>query len=453
LPVVLLLGVALFSDLEKVFLFVVLGTPLSVNMEQLDLGGIGVALPTEPLMVAMTLLFLLRVSIERGLLHAQVLRHPITLVILAQLVWAAACVLPSEMPMVSLKAVLARTWFVCSMFFLATLFFQRDDRRYHFLWCYMLGLAAVVVYTLVHHAQYAFAHDPAHWVMSPFFKDHTSYGALIAFYLPVLVAFAFMQRSSLTVRLGVWLLLALFCAGLVFSYTRAAWVSLATALAALVVLRGRVPLWAIVSFACMGVGLYAVNQDQITIALERNRDESSDNLAEHVGSISNISSDASNLERINRWKCALRMFQERPVFGWGPGTYMFQYAPFQSAEDRTIISTNFGRLGNAHSEFLGPLAEQGVLGALLMVWLVFTVAHTVWKLQPKLSGSRRSLLLGVFCGLVTYYTHGVLNNFLDLDKAAVPFWGFTAIIVMLDLEQRGVLAKAHGQKGNIVQEC
>ena len=34
---------------------------------------------------------------------------------------------------------------------------------------------------------------------------------------------------------------------------------------------------------------------------------------------------------------------------------------------------------------------------------------------------------------MTYYIHGFLNNFLDTDKAAVPFWGFVAIIVALDV--------------------
>ena len=35
--------------------------------------------------------------------------------------------------------------------------------------------------------------------------------------------------------------------------------------------------------------------------------------------------------------------------------------------------------------------------------------------------------------LLTYYIHGVFNNFLDTDKLSVPFWGFTAVIVALDV--------------------
>ena len=71
------------------------------------------------------------------------------------------------------------------------------------------------------------------------------------------------------------------------------------------------------------------------------------------------------------------MWKERPVFGWGPGTYMFQYAPFQAAEDRTIISTNFGVQGNAHSEYFGPLSEQGVLGMLLMLALGLLLRNSI----------------------------------------------------------------------------
>ena len=66
------------------------------------------------------------------------------------------------------------------------------------------------------------------------------------------------------------------------------------------------------------------------------------------------------------------MFKERPVLGWGPGTYMFQYAQFQMARDKTIISTNFAEGGNAHSEYIGPLAEQGFMGFLAFLGIVAT---------------------------------------------------------------------------------
>jgi len=91
--------------------------------------------------------------------------------------------------------------------------------------------------------------------------------------------------------------------------------------------------------------------------------------------------------------------------------------------------------GNAHSEYLGPLAEQGLPGILLMFLLVLVTAVRVMRLHARMpNGADKQLLAALFLGLITYYLHGVLNNFLDLDKASVPFWAFTAMIVLLDLK-------------------
>ncbi|MBL7964574.1 MAG: O-antigen ligase family protein [Flavobacteriales bacterium] len=435
LPMALIMVWAMVGSVDRLLLFIVFATPLSINLEEMELGGIGVAVPTEPLMVALTLLYLVKVALERGVVRDSVLRHPVTAVLIAQLVWMAACIVPSSMPLVSAKYLAARLWFVCTMYFMATRLFEEPRNMHRFFWAYVAGMAIVVVYTVTRHAGFHFAHDPAHWVMEPFFKDHTSYGACLAFFLPFTLTAMGVRSYTRTQRLLAVLLFLILLTGLVFSYTRAAWLSLAGALGLFLAMKMRLPAWTLgVVLLVGGVG-YWVNKDRITIALERNRKESSDDFAEHVQSISNISTDASNLERINRWNSALRMFAERPVFGWGPGTYMFQYAPFQASEDRTIISTNFGRQGNAHSEYLGPLAEQGIPGIALMVVLVVVTSVRAMRLHERLpAGGEKRLVAAAFLGLVTYYLHGSLNNFLDLDKASVPFWGFTAMIVVLDVK-------------------
>ena len=435
LPPALLIGWAMVTHVDRVLLFIVFATPLSLNMEQLELGGIGVALPTEPLMVCIMLLFLLKAGLERDVLDPRVWRHPVTIVIIVQLVWMAFCIIPSSMPLVSVKYIAARLWFVCTMYFMATRLFTDPRNMHRFAWLYMAGLTIVISYTLIRHAGFHFEHDPAHWVMEPFFKDHTSYGAIIAFFLPFAVTAITLPGSS-PIRRGVAVtFLIILLLGMVFSYTRAAWVGVVAALGVMLVMRLRVPGWIVLGVALLAGGVYLVNRDQITIALERNRQESSDDLAKHVSSIGNISSDASNLERINRWNSALRMFQDRPWTGWGPGTYMFQYAPFQAAADRTIISTNFATGGNAHSEFLGPLAEQGLPGMLIVIALIAVTMWTAVRLWLRMpAGLDKQMVGAALFGLTTYYVHGTLNNFLDLDKASVPFWGFTAMLVVMDLK-------------------
>jgi O-antigen ligase len=128
------------------------------------------------------------------------------------------------------------------------------------------------------------------------------------------------------------------------------------------------------------------------------------------------------------------MFKQRPFVGWGPGTYQFEYAPFQLSRNKTIISTNFGTGGNAHSEYLGLMAEAGipaVIGFLLI--LVFILIKGFRLIQHGgIERAERNMVIACVVGLVTYIFHGFLNNFLDTDKIAAVYWGFMAIIVAID---------------------
>jgi len=223
------------------------------------------------------------------------------------------------------------------------------------------------------------------------------------------------------------------------SYARAAWVSIIAAFGVWVILRLKVRFKPLFITFLVVLSLVLVFDNQILMYLERNDTESSANLSEHVSSISNISSDASNLERINRWSCAIRMFEDKPVFGWGPGTYMFNYAPYQLTADRTIISTNSADGGNAHSEYLGPMAESGFMGLITFLILIASVVYTAIHAYTRAEDKRlKTIVMSALLGLITYYIHGILNNFLDTDKLSVPFWGFTAIIVAIDIYTRNV---------------
>ena len=128
------------------------------------------------------------------------------------------------------------------------------------------------------------------------------------------------------------------------------------------------------------------------------------------------------------------MFNERPFFGWGPGTYQFLYAPFQRSKEKTIISTNAGDLGNAHSEYLGPMAEQGVFGMVTIVLVLIIGIYTGLKVHKNAKDEQvKMMALLAVLSLITYFMHGFLNNFLDSDKASVPVWGLFSIILALDI--------------------
>jgi O-antigen ligase len=221
---------------------------------------------------------------------------------------------------------------------------------------------------------------------------------------------------------------------LVLSYCRAAWLSLAFAAGVLFIVLFRIKFkWILFVSVILGIIFYLFSF-QILDRLEKNRQGPSANFVEHLRSISNISTDNSNLERINRWQSALRMFEDRPLFGYGPGTYQFEYAPYQRAKEKTLISTNAGDKGNAHSEYIGPLAEQGFPGMALVFFLVGTFIIVAMRTYRRSADPEvRMLSLSLMLALLTYFMHGTMNNFLDTDKASVPVWGFMAAIVALDI--------------------
>ncbi len=432
MPLVLIVVLVSFTSLDKLLLFVVFFTPLSINLEQLQF-GLGLALPTEPLMFGAMLIFFIRLFFEKDF-DAKILKHPVSIAIIINLSWLLFTVITSELPLVSFKHFVARLWFVVCFYFIGTIMFRNKKNIPLFFWLYIIPLSVVVIYTLFQHSLRGFGEKPAHWVMQPFFKDHTSYGAILAMVFPFLPS-SFLSRELTPVKkIFIALLFVIIAIGLVFSYTRAAWLSLLLALGVFLIYYFRVRLQTLVLGFALLLTLFLYFQNDLIMYLEKNKQDSSTDLAEHAQSVTNIASDASNLERINRWNCALRMFFERPFFGWGPGTYQFLYSPYQHSNELTIISTKFGDRGNAHSEYLGPLAETGVLGALSFLGIIICVFYSASKLYFKLKKREEKIfVLSAILGFTTYVVHGILNNFLDTDKASVPFWGFIAIIVAVDV--------------------
>lgn len=433
LPLILLIVWAAFMRLDWLMMFIVACVPLSLNLEQLELGGVGFYLPTEPLLFGVLLLFIFKIFSGKSI-DQRIFRHPVSFVLYFYLGWMAFTSITSEMPFVSFKFLLVKLWFITGFYFVMAHILSKPGNIRKFLLFYLFPLFAVIIYTVVRHASYGFEKDPGHWVMEPFYKDHTSYGAVLAMYFPPLLAMLLRRKMNTLLRVFLALGTVIISIGIVLSYTRAAWVSLAAAAVLLAFMSIRVRLRTLITAFLSLAAFVWFAQDELLITLERNKQDSSDNLTEHVESISNVSSDASNLERLNRWNCAVAMFEERPILGWGPGTYQFVYAPFQRSQDKTIISTNNADGGNAHSEYLGPLSEQGLFGMLAVILLVLVVSDLAFRVAYRARNTDvKWLAISVYLGLFTYFVHGVLNNYLDTDKASAPFWGFIAILVAIDL--------------------
>ncbi|MBE9518479.1 MAG: O-antigen ligase family protein [Bacteroidetes bacterium] len=439
LPVVLLFLALAIVAADKYLLVIVFFVPVSVPLSRLVEGlSIDMYLPTEPLLAGLLLLYMLK-YLMADRIDLKVLRHPVTLAIYFHLGWLFITCLTSTDLMVSFKMLISRLWFIVGFYLLATQLFRQEKRMHTYVWLIVISFTGVIIYAIFNHMQYGLDNQVmAHRVASPFYKDHTSYGASLGFLLPVLAGlFLLIKRENINSRFLMVLLILLYVFATVVSYTRATWLSILASIGFWAILKLKIRFEIVLVGAAILVGLFFSVRTEMMIQLEQNRVESSGEFSDHVQSISNITTDQSNLERLNRWSCALRMWQDKPFFGFGPGTYQFEYGRYQRSYEKTRISTDFGTMGTAHSEYFGPLAETGVFGLLSILLVIGTTLYT--GIRVYLTSKKRSIRifsLAVLVGLVSYYLHGLLNNFLDTDKISVLFWGFTAMLVAMDIYHR-----------------
>lgn len=271
----------------------------------------------------------------------------------------------------------------------------------------LYGVCRVALEGLSHHVAYG--------VGRPFFTEHGAYAAYLAMILPLAVLLTLARRGSARFFYGgASLLMAL---GVLFSLTRAAWVSLA------IVIPPTVGLWlwrqrslkpvawiagltalAFVTLAAAGAG-GLISRHAATVATE---------------------SDPSNLERLNRWVAAIEMARDRPWLGVGFGAYEETYSQYRR---KTIVTELAYQRMSPHSEPMRQLSETGVLGFLAACWFVGTAFLVGWRSFTRSTEPGAGLLsLALVAALGTYVVHSVFRTYIDLEKIHVPFWATLGLL-------------------------
>lgn len=436
LPFISVAAILLYLLIFKIDILIYLMafvTPFSIIFKYENV-NLGLSVPSEIIMISLSLLFLFRIIYDIRY-DIKVLKHPVTIAVLIYLLWLLVTSITSTLPIVSFKFLLSKLWFIISGYFVVILLIKKDIKKaVSYINCYAVALAIVVIIVTIKHGLRGFPVHGMHWIMSPFYNDHTAYGAVLAFFLCFMIGFFFLPDNGKKQKIFYATISCILTVGLYLSFSRAAWLSFIGVLCIWAMVKLRIKFsWFVMFFSLLFFVFFSFSDD-ILYKMGKNTQDSSGNFVEHVRSIGNIKTDASNVERLNRWVAAFGMIEEKPVTGWGPGTYQFQYAPFQKGKYKTIISTNFGNLGNAHSEYIGPCAETGFVGLLTVFAMMILIIYTGLKTHIKSKDPTVKIIsMAATLALISYYLHGILNNFLDTDKLSLPFWAAFSIIVTLNL--------------------
>lgn len=430
LPALLLWGLFCWYQPRQAFYGLLLVLPLS---QYWHLGGSKLSIPGELGLAVLGLTGLVQWS--TGLLRPLPRwRHPISLLVGGYLFWLVLSGLFSTMPLVTLKYLVLQMGYMAVFYFLLTAWLRQPR---HWQWLpllYTLPVLLLVAYTTWRHAGFGFVPQVNSYVPTPFFNDHTIYGAVLALLLPFWLTRLLQPRKN---RLFPhWVLLGIIgvlLTGIFLSYSRAVWISTGVMLFLGLFIALRLKVRYLLLGAAIVGGLFYQYRMPLLARLHQVRSERGAGVAENLVSAANISSSVSNLERLNRWQAALNMFAEKPLLGFGPGTYPMQYGTFQDPDMLTRLSTFMGDAGGVHSEYLKPLTEAGWPALLLFGAILVLSFWRGLRLCYRAPDANTRLLAAAFVlGLAGYWTHGFFNFFLDTAKTALLHWGFIAGIVALE---------------------
>lgn len=442
-PLLLLIGSSVVRRFEAFMMVLVFFIPVSVSIKNMGY-GYGASLPVEGF-VAIAALVLGFNFLRDTRIDARLWRHPVSLAILLQLLWIVMTTLTSTSHEVSIKFLVSRLSYLL-VFYLGFMLLFRDWRKIlRFNWMYMLGLMPVTIYAIYRLSGWGFARKHSPEMPKPFFDDHTVFGACIAMLLPLAFLLYWHRREllvELRSRAWIWVVLPVMSLGLALSFSRAAWLTIVVAAGFSLVMRWRVPFAALALLVCLGAGAAYLNREALVARMESNEADSEEGVFEAAQSAANLATDESNQERVNRWASAWRMYEARPWMGFGPATYERNYAAYQYTTQMTRISTRNGDRGDAHSEYLTALSEQGLPGLLIHLFLLGVIFATGMRVSYRAQDLRiRILAQGILLGFLTYLIHGGVNSFLDIDKAASLVWAMAAMLVAMDLWHLGPMIK------------
>lgn len=447
IPFAILTILFFLTNLKAGFYVTAICIPFSINMHITQL-HITMNIPSEPLLMLLTIILIYRFTSSSTL--KTFISHPLSILIFLYCLLLLISCYFSVKPLVSLRIAAQVLLYIVPSYF-GILYISKEDPflPLKLLLTSLFSFSVVSLISNIKHFSYGFSRASSMGISSPFYYDHTIYATMSAFMITLAFGLAswHLRKKHLTFYLYALTFITCFIS-MLSSYSRASMISICIAFVLYFIIRFKIRWYTItLGIVIMGSVLLFFS-DSIFMKVKRNQADSKKvktTVEEQFKSITNVSSDLSNLERLNRWNSAIRMIKEKPLSGFGYGMYQFEYFPYQKPNEMTFISVRNpkakyvpGTGGSAHSEYLLTSSENGVLTGLVYIIILGTGIYLVAKNARKITPSNYSYyaLLAVGMSLTTYIVHSFFNNFLDTAKICFIFYGLLAAIVRIDIYLR-----------------
>lgn len=428
IPSASVFALILLTNFKIIFYLLMFCLPLSVEIE---LGSLGTDLPSEPLMVILMAVYLLYVLLYPKELQHKFFTHPIILLLLAHYLWIFFTALHGADMLKSIKFFLAKTWYIVTFLLLTPLIINSRKSFLIFFWCMFIPLVFTAIQANIRLYLLAFDFEFVNDCVTPFFRNHVSYGAMLTSFLPfVFVAAAFYKKRPF-IKTILWFSIAFIVLSIYLSYTRMCYIALAVAAVSYFIIKWRLMRWTLPA-ALIAVGLllgyYIHNNNYLRLSPDFEKTITHDNFEDLIEATFS-GEDASSMERLYRWVAAFYMFDDSKWLGHGPGNFYPIYKKYTVTEFTTYLSDNDER-STVHNYFLLLLVEQGIIGVVIFLLLsiaIFILGEKMY--HSAATTTQKYIVMGALLSLVTAYINLFFNDMVEADKTGSLFFMSIALTV------------------------
>ncbi len=392
---------------------------------------LGTDIPDEGLMLLSAFLCFGILLYRPGLLKLPAWRHPLLLFLLLHFGWFVITAITSENPILSVKIILAKGWYIGAFVLSAILVFQKRSSIIIAAAALVISMSVIVGIAIIRHAVTGFSFATINDAVYPFFRNHVNYSSLLVCIIPVLIAF-YSLPDNLKVKRMAFVILSICLVALFFSYARGAWVALVAGIIAVMLIRKKLIVAVYVSMILLLTATFlwlTTNDKYVRFAHDFNTTIFHQDFKEHLVATYQLK-DLSTAERFHRWIAGIRMAADKPMTGFGPGTFYHHYKPYTVPAFQTWVSDNKEH-STVHNYFILLLAEQGIPGLILFLLLVGALLYYVQQNYHLATGKfdrTMSLVIGSIIAMIL--TVNLLSDLIETDKIGSVFFLCFSIVVI-----------------------
>jgi O-antigen ligase len=434
IPFSLLLVVWGIADYKSLFIFLLAMLPISI--EYYFSSSLATDLPTEPLMIGISIITLLVLFTKIDAVPLKVFKSVPFLLLMLHLFWIFICAVNSENFVYSIKVFLSKLWYILPFSIMPLIIFRGLSDLKKIFWAIYIPLTLAIIITLLRHGIiYKFAFDEVNRSVVPYFRNHVNYAAMVSIFFPWLWLADKWYKKTSTTGMIIQLSKLLYIVAIYLSYTRTCMLALLAMIPFYFIIKWKLmkpALAAGVLVAVLAIGFVLKDNYYLRFAPNYSKTIYHDDFGSHLTSTFE-GEDVSSMERVYRWVAAIQMFSDRPWMGVGSGNFYDYYKKYSVSDFETYISDNEER-STVHNYFLLILVEQGGVGLLIFVLLTLALFIQGSSLYQSLPTEESRTVLILSQSLMAVYVNLMLSDMLESDKVGPFFFLIIALFTLFKMK-------------------